>query len=238
QVVSSGGVASGTVIRSYGSQTILSGGVASGTVISSGGAEYVSSGGVASGTVVSSGGAQYIGGVYYSAGGLAVGTVVSSGGIGYVYSGNTASNTVLRGGTLVVSSGGRVSGIDLTRGGVVDLRGIGGATSYTISAGTFNLFNSSGGVLSSFSVSGYAQSVSIQGDGYGGTSIIASTAIAPRLDFDGNGRADLVWQNAQGGLTLWSMNGAQATATFMGDAGSTDWRPAGFKDFSGDGKAD
>ncbi|MBK3732910.1 hypothetical protein GAY29_07265 [Azospirillum brasilense] len=68
--------------------------------------------------------------------------------------------------------------------------------------------------------------------------IAAPTGPAPRLDFDGNGRADLVWQNAQGGLTLWSMNGAQATATFMGDAGSTDWRPAGFKDFSGDGKAD
>ncbi|WP_186466243.1 FG-GAP-like repeat-containing protein, partial [Azospirillum brasilense] len=68
--------------------------------------------------------------------------------------------------------------------------------------------------------------------------VSAPTGAAPRLDFDGNGRADLVWQNAQGGLTLWSMNGAQATATFMGDAGSTDWRPAGFKDFSGDGKAD
>ncbi|WP_188262889.1 FG-GAP-like repeat-containing protein, partial [Azospirillum tabaci] len=59
-----------------------------------------------------------------------------------------------------------------------------------------------------------------------------------RLDFDGNGRADVVWQNAQGGLTLWSMTGAQATATFMGDAGSADWQPAGFQDFSGDGKAD
>ncbi|MBK3734146.1 hypothetical protein GAY29_13690 [Azospirillum brasilense] len=68
--------------------------------------------------------------------------------------------------------------------------------------------------------------------------ITAPTGAAPRLDFDGNGRADVVWQNAQGGLTLWSMNGAQATATFMGDAGSTDWRPAGFKDFSSDGKAD
>ncbi|WP_425490124.1 beta strand repeat-containing protein, partial [Azospirillum tabaci] len=37
--------------------------------------------------------------------------------------------------------------------------------------------------------------------------ISAPTGAAPRLDFDGNGRADVVWQNAQGGLTLWSMTG-------------------------------
>ncbi len=66
----------------------------------------------------------------------------------------------------------------------------------------------------------------------------ATPSSAIRLDVDGNGHGDLIWQDGQGSLTLWSMNGAAAMETVIGSTGSADWQPAGFADFSGDGKAD
>lgn len=66
----------------------------------------------------------------------------------------------------------------------------------------------------------------------------ATIGVVPRIDFDGNGRADLVWQDATGSMTLWSLDGNTVTEIAIGDAGSPDWKPAGFQDYSGDGKAD
>ncbi len=56
EIVSSGGVASGTTVSSGGALTTLLAGSALATTILSGGLEIVSSGGVASGTTISSGG--------------------------------------------------------------------------------------------------------------------------------------------------------------------------------------
>lgn len=76
QIVSSGGLASATVVNSAGSQRVSSGGVATATLVNSGGRVYVSSGGTANGTTVSSGGSMSI----YS-GAVASGTILNAGAI-------------------------------------------------------------------------------------------------------------------------------------------------------------
>jgi hypothetical protein len=72
----------------------------------------------------------------------------------------------------------------------------------------------------------------------------ASWSIAGAADFDGNGKADLLWRNAGGELVSWLMNGsaisASADVTSGGSAVRPDasWSVAGVGDFNGDGKAD
>ena len=63
-------------------------------------------------------------------------------------------------------------------------------------------------------------------------------------DFNGDGKADVLWRNTNGSLVDWTMNGSQVTAsqqvTFGGSAATPDssWNVAGIGDFNGDGKAD
>jgi hypothetical protein len=72
----------------------------------------------------------------------------------------------------------------------------------------------------------------------------ASWSIAGIGDFDGDGKADLLWRNANGSLIEWTMNGSQITSsqtvTLQGTAVMPDsgWSVAGIGDFNGDGKSD
>ncbi len=59
-----------------------------------------------------------------------------------------------------------------------------------------------------------------------------------RTDFDGDGKSDLLWQNADGRVALWLMNGLAPSATSEILAGGTGFVVAQMADFDGDGKAD
>ena len=113
EYISSGGVASGSVVNLLGVEYVTNGGIAVGTVVSgalggeAGGVQYVSSGGMASATVVD-GGDQYI-----EDGGVASGAVVNYG-VQWDY-GVTSATTVNANGLEVVA--GLASGTILSGGG-------------------------------------------------------------------------------------------------------------------------
>ncbi|MBV9567290.1 MAG: VCBS repeat-containing protein [Hyphomicrobiales bacterium] len=71
-----------------------------------------------------------------------------------------------------------------------------------------------------------------------------SWSIAGIGDFNGDGKSDILWRNANGALIDWTMNGSQITAnqslTLQGGLVSPDvsWNVAGVGDFNGDGKSD
>jgi FG-GAP-like repeat len=57
-------------------------------------------------------------------------------------------------------------------------------------------------------------------------------------DFNGDGKADLLWQNTNGAVTIWLMNGI-TTISAAGLLGANpDWRVTHTADLNGDGKAD
>ena len=71
------------------------------------------------------------------------------------------------------------------------------------------------------------------------TANFAATATSTRLDFNGDGKADILWQHpVSGDLWVWFMNGGTASTGAAGLSGGTDWRVAGAADFNGDGKVD
>ena len=110
--VASGGIVEAAVIGGGESETdyacllVSSGGIASNTVMEKESYVTVSGGGVAYGTVVSSGGELTV-----ADNGLAVDNLVQSGGIFYLRGGGTAEKTTVKNtGRLYVSSGGRLTG--------------------------------------------------------------------------------------------------------------------------------
>jgi hypothetical protein len=60
-------------------------------------------------------------------------------------------------------------------------------------------------------------------------------------DFNGDGKADVLWQNDNGKVAMWQMDGNHvASSTFVsGDSAvSAGWHAAGTGDYNHDGKAD
>jgi hypothetical protein len=57
-------------------------------------------------------------------------------------------------------------------------------------------------------------------------------------DFNGDGKADLLWQNTNGAVTIWLMNGSTTTSAVGILGPNPDWRVSHTADLNGDGKAD
>jgi FG-GAP-like repeat/Bacterial Ig-like domain (group 3)/FG-GAP repeat len=57
-------------------------------------------------------------------------------------------------------------------------------------------------------------------------------------DFDGDGKADLVWQNTNGAVAVWLMNGTSFTSAVGIMGAGQGWSVTHTGDFNGDGKAD
>jgi Ca2+-binding RTX toxin-like protein len=57
-------------------------------------------------------------------------------------------------------------------------------------------------------------------------------------DFDGDGKADLVWRSDDGTVATWKMNGGSVSAGNFLTGVSADWHIVGTGDFNGDGKSD
>jgi VCBS repeat protein/FG-GAP repeat protein len=80
----------------------------------------------------------------------------------------------------------------------------------------------------------------------GGTQVKpdASWSVVAESDFDGDGRADLVWRNTAGATMLWTMNGSSITSSAQFTSGGNpvnpdpSWSVAGAADFNGDGMSD
>ncbi len=181
EVVSLGGIASGTTINSGGTETVSSGGTDIGAIVLNGGSLIVQSGGVASGSTVSSGGVESV-----SSGGTATNAIVSSGGYSDVLAGGTsisatisasgdqdvygtASNTlIVTGGAEVVYSGGTTLSTSVASGGIEYVYSGGVASQAVVS---------SGGSLSlgGYQPAGSSLSATILG---GGTETVASGGIA------------------------------------------------------------
>jgi serralysin len=76
------------------------------------------------------------------------------------------------------------------------------------------------------------------------TSSDPSWSIVGVGDFNGDGKADVLWRNANGALYGWSMDGSKIETsqpiTYQGASVKLDpsWSVAGIGDFNGDGKAD
>jgi uncharacterized delta-60 repeat protein len=73
------------------------------------------------------------------------------------------------------------------------------------------------------------------------TSMQLSTSWKPfaRADYNGDGKADLLWRNKDGRTRVWIMDGAMVSSS--GDTSRTmsvNWLPAGSGDFDGDGNDD
>jgi hypothetical protein len=62
---------------------------------------------------------------------------------------------------------------------------------------------------------------------------------AARTDFDGDGKSGLLWQNTDGTVAIWSMDGLKLTSgANVGSNPGAAWDVIGSGDFNGDGKAD
>jgi hypothetical protein len=82
----------------------------------------------------------------------------------------------------------------------------------------------------------------IGGTGYTSGQADARWAIETTGDFDGDGRADILWRNAggpdTGALFVWLMDGTSIKGATYLDPISIDWQVQGLGDYNGDGKSD
>ncbi|MBV9112358.1 MAG: VCBS repeat-containing protein [Hyphomicrobiales bacterium] len=107
------------------------------------------------------------------------------------------------------------------------------------------LWRNQNGTLVDWTMSG-SQVISSQMLTFGGSPVSPSNSwnVAGLGDFNGDGKADILWRNVDGSLIDWTMNGSQVAAaqqvTLGGGAVAPDssWSVAGIGDFNGDGKAD
>jgi autotransporter passenger strand-loop-strand repeat protein len=155
-MVSSGGIASATIIATGGTETVYAGG--KDDTASVYGAQNLS-GSTASGAVI------YVSGVesVYT-GGLTTGTVISSGGVETVYTGGSTSATVISAiGTAYVSSGGLATGSIVRSGGIERIMSSGAGHGSMISNGGTQVISSGGAVSGTIVSSGGLDKISAGG---------------------------------------------------------------------------
>ena len=78
---------------------------------------------------------------------------------------------------------------------------------------------------------------------YNHAPISSDWSISATGDFDGDGKGDLLWRNADGALSTWSATVASnapsfSENTYFHDSIDTRWKVEGAADFTGDGRAD
>src|SRR5205085_1747770 len=74
--------------------------------------------------------------------------------------------------------------------------------------------------------------------GGGGVTTAAGYSARFVTDFDGDGKADILFENASGSRWLFLMNGAAVQSAVPVPAAASGWALVGVGDFNGDGKAD
>ena len=72
----------------------------------------------------------------------------------------------------------------------------------------------------------------------GGSSVAVTPASTSAKSFNGDGKADILWQNDDGTAAVWLMNGATSRGANVGQSRPRLARSFAAADFNGDGKAD
>ena len=72
-----------------------------------------------------------------------------------------------------------------------------------------------------------------------GPQVSSAWTLKTAADFNGDGKADMLWQNNTTGVAqVWIMNGNSLQSYYDLNPGSAAWKVAGAGDFDGDGKGD
>jgi FG-GAP-like repeat len=67
---------------------------------------------------------------------------------------------------------------------------------------------------------------------------LAAWTVAGIGDFNGDGKADILWRDTSGNIAIWFMNGVTITSGAAVGNLATTWSVVGTGDFNGDGKTD
>jgi Ca2+-binding RTX toxin-like protein len=110
----------------------------------------------------------------------------------------------------------------------------------------YTILPNANGTVSVWGGGGYDTLANVEYLAFTDTTIATASLVFPAApayrtagDFDGDGKADVLWQNDFGQATVWTMSGSGLVAAgqISGSLGPT-WHVMGTGDFNGDGKAD
>jgi hypothetical protein len=117
---------------------------------------------------------------------------------------------------------------------------------FAASRASYTILTNANGTISIWGAGEYSTLANIETLAFANTTIATASLAFPVAaarnvagDFDGDGRADILWENTSGQSLLWTMNGLQVSASkqISGTLGAT-WHLVGTGDFNGDGRSD